>query len=345
MTTQPDHGPADTATVRAVYRDAVVVDGSVDPLMDGTYLERLSASGVTAINWTVCDPWADFAPAVEQIVRGVRLIEDHPDRLLLVRSTSDIRHARATGRVGVILGPQNALPCEAGGFAFDVLHALGVRILQLTYNERNAFGDGAAERQDGGLTDAGRRAIRAMNRVGMVVDLSHCGDRTTLEAIELSATPPVVTHANSRTLHPSPRNKTDEQLRALAARGGVIGLTLWSPMLGYARQATIGDWIRQVAYVADLIGIEYVGIGTDQSEGTPRASWAHDYGAGGRYPTITGPMGDWYDYDTRFAAGGGSASDMPRIAESLAELRLTETELRGVLGENFVRVFDSAWIT
>jgi len=265
--------------------------------------------------------------------------------LVLVRSTTDIHAARDSGRIGVILGPQNALPCEVGEFAFDVLYELGVRILQLTYNERNAFGDGVAERRDGGLTDAGRRAIAAMNRVGMVVDLSHSGDRTTLEAIELSTSAPVVTHANSRALHPSPRNKTDEQLRALAARGGVVGLTLWSPMLGYDRRPTVRDFVRQVAYVADLIGIEHVGIGTDHSEGTPRETWADDYGAGGRYPTITGGMGPWYDYDARFAAGGSAVSDLPKIAEALAELRLTEPELRGVLGENFMRVFGSTWIT
>lgn len=328
-----------------MYGSAVVIDASVDPHIDDAYLDRLAASGVTAINWTVCDPWSPFIPAVEQIAAGVRLIREHSDRLLLVRSTADVDRARESGRVGVILGPQNALPCEVGDFAFDVLYELGVRILQLTYNERNGFGDGVAEPRDGGLTDAGQRAIAAMNRVGMVLDLSHCGDRTTLEAIELSASAPVVTHANSRALHPSPRNKTDEQLRALAARGGVIGLTLWSPMLAHDRHPTIRDWIRQVAYVADLIGIEHVGIGTDQSEGTPRGTWAADYGAGGRYPTITGAMGPWYDYDTRFAAGGSSVGDWPVIAEALAELQLTEPELKGVLGDNFMRVFGSTWIT
>lgn len=345
MTAKPADRLGDGSAIRAVYRDAVVVDASVDPLFDAAYLERLAASGVTAINWTVCDPWSPFLPAVEQIARGARLIRESPERLVLVRSTADIHHARESGRVGVILGPQNALPCEVGDFAFDVLYELGVRILQLTYNERNAFGDGVAEPRDGGLTDAGRRAIAAMNRVGMVLDLSHCGDRTTLEAIELSASTPVVTHGNSRALHPSPRNKTDEQLRALAARGGVIGLTLWSPMLAYDRHPTVRDLVRQVAYVADLIGIEHVGIGTDQSEGTPRATWADDYGAGGRYPTITGAMGPWYGYDTRFAAGGNSVSNWPQIAEALAELQLTEPELRGVLGDNFMRVFGSTWIT
>ena len=345
MTVTPPHRLDEAAAIRGVYEDAVVIDASVDPLIDDAYLERLAASGVSAINWTVCDPWSSFVPAVEQIARGSRLIRERSDRLVLVKSTADIHAARESGRVGVILGPQNALPCEVGEFAFEVLHELGVRILQLTYNERNAFGDGAAEPRDGGLTVAGRRAIAAMNELGLVLDLSHCGDRTTLEAIDLSNSPPLVTHANSRALHPSPRNKTDEQLRALAARGGVIGLTLWSPMLGYDRHPTVRDFVRQVAYVADLIGIEHVGIGTDQSEGSPRETWADDYGAGGRYPTITGGMGPWYDYDTRFAAGASSVSDLPLIAQALAELRLTEPELRGVLGENFMRVFGSTWIT
>ncbi|WP_051791644.1 dipeptidase [Amycolatopsis jejuensis] len=334
----------ETVSTTDLYRDAIVVDASIAPRMDEAQIERMTAAGVTAVNWTVCSPHAEFEAALAEIAAGLEVIERHADRLLLVRRVADIAEAKRTGRVAVILGPQNLRPAHPGKFAIRVLSELNVRICQLTYNERNLYGDGAAEPADAGLSVAGRDAIEEMNRLRMVVDISHCGDRTTREAIDASAHPVVITHANARALHPSPRNKTDGHLRALAARGGVIGLALWSPMLRFDRWPDVGDFVTHVKYVADLIGPEHVGIGTDHNESADLEEWTRNSSRGsGRYQSVTGRMGDWYTYETRCARGGSSVLNLPAVTEAIAASGFTSEEMKGILGGNFLRVFGAVW--
>src|SRR5688572_9678973 len=128
-----------------VYRDATVIDGSIAPRMDDSQIARMRKSGVTAVNWTVCMPWFGLDGALKEIAAGIEVVAAHPDELLLVRRAADIRRAKAAGKVAVIFGPQNARPCEDGLHLYRVVHELAVRILQLTYNERNLYGDGVAE--------------------------------------------------------------------------------------------------------------------------------------------------------------------------------------------------------
>lgn len=332
----------ETVDAQKIYRESVVVDGSIAPRISDEYLERVVASGVTAVNWTVCRPWGHFVSAMEQIGRGLEIIANHP-KLTLALTAADITRAKADGKVAVIFGPQNALPAEGIEGGFRILHQMGVRILQLTYNERNAYGDGAPEPANAGLSKAGVAAVKELNRLGIAIDLSHCGDRTTLEAIEQSAHPVLFTHANARALLDNVRNKTDEQIKALAERGGVIGLTLYSLFLRKDQQPTLDDFVRHFSYVADLVGVEHIGIGTDHSEGAPRGPWEEEFGVNGLYPTVIGEARTWFAYDTRFAAGATTISDFPAIVDALSGLGLTEAELVGVLGGNFQRVFETVW--
>lgn len=329
-------------TVTSLRTRTIVVDGSVAPTITDEYVERLVASPVDIVNWTVCRPWSTFPEAADEIGYGLRVIDSRPDDFLLVRGLADIVEAVDSGRVGLIFGPQNALPAEGGDFALRVLYELGVRILQITYNEANAYGAGAAAK-DEGLTDAGRQLVNDMADLGIVVDVSHCGDRTTLDAIEESPHPILITHANLRSVHDSPRNKTDEAVKAMAERGGVIGVTLWSPMLRADARPGVDDFLRQLSYAVDLVGVSHVGIGSDFSEGADRSSWDGEFGADGKYPNITGGLGDWYGYDSRFAHGGSSASDFPSIIEAIAGLGFSEAEMRALLGGNLIRVFSEVW--
>lgn len=327
-----------------IYADGIVIDGSIAPHMDDAQIARMRGARVTAVNWTVSMPWHGMAATLKEIAAGLEVIAAHPDDLLLVRNASDIRRAKAERKVGIIFGPQNARPCEDGIHAFRILHELGVRVLQLTYNERNVYGDGVAEPANAGLSVVGCQAIEEMNRLGVLIDLSHCGDRTTLDSIEASADPVVISHANARTVHPSPRNKTDEQIKALAARGGVIGVSLWSPMLAYDHWPTLDDFVRQLDHIAGLVGIEHVAIGTDHNESADRAEWTWNSSKkGGRYPSVTAQMGDWYVYETRCAKGGSSILDLPAVARAIASLGLTASELEGVLGGNLLRLFELVW--
>ena len=153
----------------------------------------------------------------------VTAIQRYDDILIPVKTAADILQAKQEGKVGVILGWQNASPIENHLSRFDLFHTLGVRIIQITYNERNLLGNGCYERRDEGLTNFGIDAIKEMNRLGILIDLSHVGDHTTLEAIELSEKPVAITHANARAFVNHVRNKTDEALLLLVEKGGVIG--------------------------------------------------------------------------------------------------------------------------
>lgn len=326
------------------YARAIIVDASVAPTMDDAQIERMLRSGVTAFNWTVCRPSADLPTALAQIVEATELIEARSDALCLVRSVEDIRTAKRDRRVGLIFGPQNALPVAGDLAHVRVLRELGIRILQLTYNERNPFGDGCTEPANGGLSALGRELIAEINRQRLVLDLSHAGERTILEAIAATMAPPIISHANARSVFASPRNATDDVLDAIKANDGVIGLTLWSPMVGGD-----GDWpsldhfLRHVQYVAERIGVRHIGLGSDHSEGYPRGVWEELFSATGRYPSVAGLMGSWYSYDTRFIRDGGSCLDLASVVEGVASLGFSDEEMTGILGGNFVRVFEAVW--
>ena len=333
-----------TAEVDKIYERGIVIDGSIAPRMDDAQIKRMRDARVTAVNWTVCMPWHGLSGTLKEIAAGLEVIAAHPDELLLVRNVADIARAKREKKVAIIFGPQNARQCEEGIWCFRIMHELGIRICQLTYNERNIYGDGAAEPANAGLSVVGRQAVEEMNRLGIAIDLSHCGDRTTLDAIEHSKDPVLITHANARAVHPSPRNKTDEQIKALASRGGVIGMTLWSPMLAFDHWPTLDDWVKQVDHVANLVGIEHVAIGTDHNESADRDEWTWNSSKkGGRYPSVTAQMGDWYVYETRCAKGGSSILDFPNVARAVASLGLTAAELEGVLGGNLMRIFERVW--
>lgn len=312
--------------------------------MDDAQVDRMLMSGVTVFNWTVCRPQADLPVALSQIVAGIELIERSGGRLRLVRTVEDIRAAKRDGAVGLVFGPQGARPVEGDVAHVRVLRELGVRILQLTYNERNLFGDGCTEPANGGISVAGRELIAEINRQHLVLDLAHAGERTILEAIDASDAPAIISHANAHAVFPSPRNATDAVLDAIAASGGVIGLTLWSPMVGgNGSWPTLDDFKRHVAYVAERIGTSFIGLGSDHSEGYPRDAWEALFSASGRYPSVAGLMGSWYGYDTRFVRDAGSCRDLGRVADAIASLGFSTDELTGILGGNFLRVFEQVW--
>lgn len=326
-----------------LFRQSVVIDGSIAPLMDRRQVDRMVASGVTAFVWTVCKPLAQAPEALAQIARGLEFI-DTDDRLRLVRTAMDLELCKAEGRVGLIFGPQNARPVETDLALVRVLKEVGVRVLQITYNERNYFGDGCTEVVNGGLSGLGRELIAELNRQQMVVDLSHAGDRTILDAIEASGDPIIISHSNAKSIHPSPRNVSDEALTALGATGGVIGLTFWSPMVGsQGGRPTISDFLRHVDYVATLIGPEHISLGSDHSEDTPRAEWDRLFSHEGEYSSVARALGPWYGYDTRFIEGGASCTDFANVAQGIASLGFTDSELSGILGGNLQRLFAQVW--
>lgn len=323
----------------------LVVDCSIAPKMNAAYIERASSSCVDVFNWTVCSPHANGETAEREIEAARRFLDDHRASAQLACTMDDVLRGAKEGRPSFVFGPQNALPIATDFSNLDRFFDLGVRILQLTYNDTNAFGCGCLEAADTGLTPLGRVLIREIADRGMVLDLSHAGSRTALEAIEATPRAPIISHGNSRSVEDTPRNFSDEVIVALAERGGVIGLTLWSPMVGSVAggQPTLEDWLRHLDYVLELVGPDHVGFGSDHSEDTPRDEWERLFSHNGVYSGVAQRMGAWYGYETRFVERLDRAGGVELLFTELRRRHYEDDTLRKVAGANFLRVFEAGW--
>jgi membrane dipeptidase len=243
------------------------------------------------------------------------------------------------GKVGIIFGFQNTTPIEDDLYMLSIFKELGVRIIQLTYMERNYVGDGCLEQSDCGLSRFGQEVIEEMNRLGILVDLSHVGYRTTMEAIEASEKPVAFTHANPCSLWDHPRNKTDEQIKALVQKGGVIGANIFPPFLAAGSQATLEDVVGVIDYLVDLVGIDHVAIGTDFAEGRSR-EWFNWILAG---RSKKGP-GMELAYPIIYPASIQSAADFPNLTRALLARGYSEPHVKKVMGENWLRLFEEVWV-
>ena len=273
-------------TVRRLYDESVVIDGlNVSNWDSPAVFETLGSSGVTAINATLVI-WEGYQQTLDSIAKWLRRFEEYRGVLTQVETVGDILQAKKDGKVGVIFGWQNASPIENDLGRLELFYELGVRIIQITYHERNLLGNGCFERRDEGLSSFGADAIREMNRLGILIDLSHVGDRTTLEAIETSEAPVAFTHANARSYHNHKRNKTDEALKLLAGRGGVVGATCIRTFLRNSFESTLDDYVAAIDDLVGKIGIDHVAIGTDYTQDQPAPFWRY-IGAqqGTKYPS------------------------------------------------------------
>ena len=212
----------------ALHAESIIIDGLNISRWSEAVFEQMSQGGLTAINATIAIH-EGFRETIGNIAHWHRLFDQYRSMITPVQSVDDIRRAKREKKVGVIFGFQSTDPIERDLYLLSVFKELGVRIIQLTYNERNYIGDGCLERTDCGLSLFGLEVIEEMNRLGILIDLSHTGYRTAMETIEASKQPVVFTHANPRTLCDHPRNKTDEQIRAVVEKGGLIGPTSFPP--------------------------------------------------------------------------------------------------------------------
>ncbi|MCC7275404.1 MAG: membrane dipeptidase [Alphaproteobacteria bacterium] len=330
------------AEAAALYRHAVVVDCLNGSALRPDVIARMAASGVTALNLTAVQIGADLAGALRDLAATIETVERHGDRLMLVRAPADVAAAKRAGKVGIILGMQDAEPIGRDLAMLRVLSEIGVRIIQITHNRRSVVGTGCVEADDG-LSRFGRALVGEMNRLGLVVDVAHCGPRTTLDAIEHSALPVLCSHSNPSAVSPSPRNKSDEIIRRLAARGGVIGIAVWSPIVqrGDGRRPTMADVLDCLDHALALVGPDHVAIGTDLcEEAVPDpVDWARIYGPDGNFPEVTGGLGPWYGFATVNAEGIETIAGLPGFAAGMAERGHDAATIAKVLGGNFQRLF------
>lgn len=342
------------------YASAIVIDNLATPgpfNMPNMYarpwtaqmIDNARASGITAVNVTLSGGGATGADAFESTVRNLSFLEreldTHAGVLQRVRSVADIARAKETKRVGLIAGFQDTTMLETDLSRLTLFHDLGVRIVQLTYNLRNMVGDGCLEPGNAGLSSFGRQVVARMNELGMLVDTSHCGRRTTLDAIAFSTKPVSATHSGCAALADVPRNKTDEQLRALAAKGGVIGIYTM-PFLRMSGQPVADDFLRHVEHAINVCGEDHVGIGTDNSitplDLTPEFRAAHAGFVRERRRQGIGAPGEdenVFNYVPEY----NTPRRMERIADSLAARGHNSARIEKVLGLNWLRVFRETW--
>jgi membrane dipeptidase len=313
------------------------------PLSAGA-IDDAAASGVTAIDWTVA-AGTDFEETVAAIGDALAEIDRHRERLLLVRRVADIDAARRTNHLGVMLGFQNGAMLADKLDRLELFWSLGVRVIQPTYNPRNQLGDGCTEPENHGLTPLGRQAVARMNDLGILVDLSHCGQATTAEAIRVSRLPVAITHAGCAAVEDHPRNKRDEELRALAERGGVLGV-YWMPYLRHGGQPVADDLLRHVEHALAVCGEDHVGIGSDLPVSplvlTDAARAAHRRGVLERKRLGIGAPGEDPDVFLYLPDLNGPRRHLD-FGALLAQRGHSTSRIEKILGGNFLRLFKDVW--
>jgi membrane dipeptidase len=229
---------------------------------------QMREGGMSAVHATV-SYHEGFRDTVRNLVEWNWRFRDHADLILPGRSADDIAAAKASERTAIFLGLQNPMPIEDDLGLVAILHDLGIRFMQLTYNNQSLLGAGWMEAVDGGVTRMGREVIAEMNRLGMAIDMSHSGERTTLEAIALSTRPIAITHANPSWWRETGRNISAEVVKALAKTGGMLGLSIYPHHLRDSGATTMQNFCAMAAEVATMIGVDNLGIGSDLCQGQP----------------------------------------------------------------------------
>jgi microsomal dipeptidase-like Zn-dependent dipeptidase len=314
----------------AGQQPVLVVDGVELSRWDRGLFQQLREGGVAAVNAT-CAFWEDAAETLANIARLHTNLRDHADLVVPVQTAAEIEQAHAEGRVGFLLGFQNASPFEDDLDLVGAFHSLGVRVVQLTYNNQNLVGSGCYEESDSGLSRFGKLVVRELNQLGMLIDLSHVGTETSLDAIGVSEDPVAITHANPRWFHDVPRNKPDQVIRAVAEAGGVVGVCVYQLVLPGGARCTWSQFSQMLLRLLDEIGAEHVAIGTDFTLKQPveLISWLRA-GTWTRAPQepVEPAWPEWLR----------SPADFPQFVARLRELGIDEPEVRLIMGGNWLRL-------
>ncbi len=303
---------------------------------------RLAKQGkVTAANHTVTWPEADWTLATSQMQESLDWIAANPDDLLLIRTVADLDEAYASGRVGVIFGPQDADFLENDLGKLHTAYDMGLRVMQLTYQNRNCVGDGCGVADAGPLTAFGREVVAAMNKLGILVDLSHVSIATGWSALEVSTKPIAYTHAVANEVTPHPRSKPDAQIKAVAAGGGVIGVPAASSLTQRTPrvQPTKDDFYAHVAYLVDLVGIDHVAIGLDFDQTNTEERYNAWHYA---HPELD-VDGFKFQFSDVHVQGYDDLSCWTQLHQDVLERGYTADEAAKITGGNWYRLFDQVW--
>jgi membrane dipeptidase len=332
------------AEARKILKDAIVIDtlgGAVvhptPSVTEGTYEEAMVGDGWTALHTTlVSEP--SYTPTWEQVQRAIYenlLNFEMSPKVRHVEQLQDFYEAKKNGQLGVIFGIQSPSCIGQERERIRILYKLGLRTLQLTYMERNWLGDGCLEPENKGLTHFGMQVVRECNRLGILIDCSHVGQQTTLDAIRHSEKPIVISHTAIRAITENPRCVTDEQMKAVADKGGAIGITTFSPFIRTDRQPSLDDYLDHFDYAINLIGEDHVTFATDWFDGKTKANWATPW----YYPEVTqgkkfGGLG---------LVGFSKRSELVNVVDGFLGRKYSAERIKKILGANFMRVLKEVW--
>lgn len=340
-----DDPPSSFSSLDEIFKSSILIDDlsgfDPQPSLPDAGFSAVKESAVTIVGPTLGDvePETAFHSTIIELGKTTELISRYADRMMLIRSFSDVTRAKHENKLGVLANVQNSACIGYDLKNLDLFYNLGLRQIQLTFNWRNFVGDGCTERTQAGLSNFGVDMVKRMNELGMIVDVGHTGYQSTLDAVEASAKPIVYSHTNCKALCDHPRNKTDDQIKALARRGGVIGLSCFNWFVSDKLRSTLDDLLLHFDHVAKLVGPEYIGIGSDFSV----AGWA------GREPDADWEAHkkiysevEWKTIKGRFPPYIEEVNSPRRyhtIAEGLQKRGWKVDDIAKVLGLNFVRVY------
>jgi len=320
----------------AMHTGAILFDGLIVSKWSARIFDEMGMGGLTAANCT-CSVWENFKQTMDNIAQWKRWFREHDRRILQVRSVDDIHIAKQQNKTGIVLGFQNTSAFEDNIGYVQLFKELGVGVVQLTYNTQNLVGSGCYESRDGGLSDWGREVLWEMNRVGILCDLSHVGAQTSDDAVRESKVPVVYSHCLPTALKSHQRNKSDEQLKAVVDKGGLIGVTMFPPFLKNGASSTLADYIEAIDYVVNVVGEDHVGIGTDFTEDYDDEffRWiTHDKGWGRKLVDF-GPIVN--------PEGMRTIGDFPNLTSAMEKRGWPEARIAKVMGGNWLQLLKDVW--
>jgi len=338
----------------AIHRESIVIDGlTYAPALEAEekefgYFDELIKIGIAAGNMTVTGNNSGPLQGMKEISSWLNVLEKYSDKFMLVTTGKDIEKAKEQHKFGVIMGSQNADLLGDSLSLLPLYKKLGVRIIQFNYCYQNLLGEGCGERTDSGLSEFGLKVVEEMNRLKLIIDVSHCGDQTTMDAIKYSKDPVLATHSNPRGVVDHIRNKTDEHIKALAEKGGVIGLVPYCVMAAKTRgvRPTFEEFIDLVDYTVNLAGIDHVGIGLDLTpfeKVEPFMKWAKTNPGISLWGTSGFFSSERKHIFSDEKDGHQDVGKLIEITKELLKRDYSDQEVKKILGLNFLRVFKQVW--
>jgi membrane dipeptidase len=320
----------------SVHSGAIVIDGTCPGEHWLEAFPTWSEGGASACVVSVAS-LENARDTLRRLGEVFRLVRD-TDQLCLATDTEAIRAAKRDGKLAVVLHFQGTGPFEDDLGLAEIYWRLGVRVVQLAYNVRALAADGCEEPGNAGLSRFGRQLVAELNRLGIVVDVSHTGSASSLDAVEASTAPVIASHSNAAAVHPSRRNLKDDLIRALASSGGVIGINGYPAFVADSTTPTLDQFIDHMAYIADLVGPAHVAIGLDYTTRDLPLAEYDQLIAAGHWTRESYPPPPWH-----YPSGLDDACGLPNLTGRLLERGFSEQDVRGILGENWLRVFDAVW--